>query len=1116
MSEQPHSRVRSLFDQAADLPQEERGAFLDAACDGDAGLRALVERLLAYDTGAGIDEDENGLPKSTPARAPEVTVPNSTSPWPVEAPGLPSRIGRYRVVRLHGEGGMATVYEAEQDQPRRTVALKVIRPGLVTPELVKRFRHEAEILARLQHPGIAQIHEAGVADDGRPFFAMEFIRGMPLDRYAHGRRLDVPARLELLARVCDAVQHAHDTGVIHRDLKPRNILVDETGQPTVLDFGIARVTDPDLLLTANETRTGQLLGTLNYMSPEQIAADSSGLDARSDVYTLGVILYELLAHRLPYQLDQLSVHEVARVIEQEEPPRLGSIDRRYRGDIETIVAKALEKERTRRYASADDLASDVRRHLRRETILARKVSSAERSWRWARRNPSIAVLVGVLIGVLLLATAGSLVAARRFYSLAGAREAQRLAADQARVQEASARRSADLANASLRTTQEMLRRTVYATRSNLALAAWNADDLGQLRALLKLLRPAPGEVDLRGWEWRYLWLLGHEDRLTIPSQKELFLDVAFSPDGETLAGLEWDGRIQLWDRQTGQLLRTTGARAGGPLANLQRGVHTIAFSPDGHSLAGPGENNNLVLYAVETGLPIHRFEGPPGAVLGLAWSPDGRTLVAGISALVMRVWDARDGHLIHKHFGKHDGPVTAVAFSPDGRTIASGSHDRLVKLWNLDDPVQPRAILKGHTAEVRAVAYSPDGRQIASAGHDRTIRIWDTGSATGPTVIWGHTAWVLSLSYGPDSRTLVSSSADRTVRIWNTTSGEAPRAFKGHDERVMAVAVSPDGRELASASADKTVRVWNIASPPHPRTLEAPPGPTVSGSAECLAFSPDGRALVSGHDDRALRVWEFPSGRMLHLLKGHTDYIKCVTFSPDGRTVASGSGDHTVRLWDADTGQPRLTFAGHSNSLRSVLFARDGKTIFSGGHDSTIQAWDPATGVVRYVLHGHSKSVHDLALSPDGRTLASASWDKTCLLWDLASARPRVTLRHDDEVNTVAFSADGRTIATASHDQTIRLWNAADGSLQRILEGHIGSVDGLAFSPDGRLASSSVDSTIRLWDPHSGQTLLILKGHTQRVRCVKFSLDGCTLASASSDRTVKLWEAAPPAVLAAP
>ena len=402
-----------MFAQAADLPRHERGAFLDAACRGEADLRAEVEGLLAYDSGFGMETDEDGFLKSPLVRAPEATPSGSSLPPLRDEPGLPLHIGRYRILRRHGEGGMGTVYEAEQDNPRRTVALKVIRPGLVSPELVKRFSHEAQILARLQHSGIAQVYEAGMGEDGQPFFAMEFIRGMPLDEYARSRGLDAAARLELLARVCDAVQHAHDKGVIHRDLKPGNILVDETGQPKVLDFGVAHVTAADLLTTASRTQAGQLLGTLSYMSPEQIAADPAGLDGRSDVYTLGVILFELLAHRLPYHLEQLPVHEVARVIQQQEPSRLGSIDTLYRGDVEIIVAKALEKDKTRRYASAGDLASDIRRYLRGEAILARPASALYQLRKFARRHKALVAGVSGIFAALLVGTVVSIVFALR-------------------------------------------------------------------------------------------------------------------------------------------------------------------------------------------------------------------------------------------------------------------------------------------------------------------------------------------------------------------------------------------------------------------------------------------------------------------------------------------------------------------------------------------------------------------------------------------------------------------------------------------------------------------------------------------------------------------------------
>ena len=345
--------------------------------------------MLAFDAGFDIDPGEETFLKSPLDRTPQAALPESAFPTSCAEPGLATRIGRYRILRRHGEGGMGTVYEAEQDNPRRTVALKVIRPGLLSSELLDRFSHEAQILGRLQHTGIAQVYEAGMDADGQPFFAMEFIRGMPLDEYARNRSLDAAKRLELLAKVCDAVQHAHQKGVIHRDLKPGNILVDESGQPKVLDFGVAHVTSADQLTTSRRTQTGQLLGTLSYMSPEQIAADPTVLDERSDVYTLGVVLFELLTHRLPYHLDQLPVHEVAWVILHEEPSRLGSVDTAYRGDVEIIVAKALEKDKSRRYASAGDMAADIKRYLRGEVILARPASALYQLRKFARRHKAL-------------------------------------------------------------------------------------------------------------------------------------------------------------------------------------------------------------------------------------------------------------------------------------------------------------------------------------------------------------------------------------------------------------------------------------------------------------------------------------------------------------------------------------------------------------------------------------------------------------------------------------------------------------------------------------------------------------------------------------------------------
>jgi non-specific serine/threonine protein kinase/serine/threonine-protein kinase len=448
-----HDRVSELFLAARRLNASQREAFLDDACAEDKFLRVEIESLLAHDhdheefletpaLGAGFDVgsasfagDGCSLPRGEAA------------PPPVE---LPERIAGYRLLRRLGEGGMGVVYLAEQERPRRQVALKVLRTGMTSPNMLRRFEYEAHVLARLQHPGIAQIFEAGTAETihGRQaFFAMEFVQGRLLTEYADAVRLTSLERLALFVRICDAVQHAHQKGVIHRDLKPANILVDEAGRPKILDFGVARAADTDMQMTVMHTDVGQLVGTLPYMSPEQVAGRPDDLDTRSDVYALGVILYELLARRLPHDLKGRTLHEAARLIREREPPPLGTIDRAFRGDVATIVAKALEKDRERRYASASDLAADIQRCLSDEPIVARPASQFYRMRKFARRNRALvggvaATFVTLIIGVIVASGLALREAEQRRLAVEASRDAER-SAELARDNERKARVVAD-------------------------------------------------------------------------------------------------------------------------------------------------------------------------------------------------------------------------------------------------------------------------------------------------------------------------------------------------------------------------------------------------------------------------------------------------------------------------------------------------------------------------------------------------------------------------------------------------------------------------------------------------------------------------------------------------
>jgi hypothetical protein len=447
--------------------------------------------------------------------------------------------------------------------------------------------------------------------------------GTQLSSVESGHRSLFRSVAQIGRQVAGGLAYAHARGILHRDIKPSNLLLDTEGVVWIADFGLAKGDDEGL------TQSGDILGTLRYMAPERFRGEG---DARADVYALGLTLYELLTLRPAF--DSRDRPEMIERIKTEEPRRPRSVDARIPRDLKTIVLKAIEKDPKARYQSAEAMGEDLRRFLANEPIKARQAGAAEQYWRWARRNPGIAALGGVLTGVLVIATVLSLLAMERFRTqaetqrtLANAREAERQKAEHARADEATARLKADQANSSLLAAQEELRRTVYATRSNLALAAWDATDVGRLRSLLDLLQPTPGEPELRGWEWRYLWQLGHEDWLTLRGEHDGFTDVVFSPDGQTLACLEANGRIHLWDRRTGQSRRTIGVRTREVLYHLSpmSGVHALAFSSDGRRIAGPGPDASLVLYAVDTGLPTLSFEGDHRAVLDLAWSPDGRT-----------------------------------------------------------------------------------------------------------------------------------------------------------------------------------------------------------------------------------------------------------------------------------------------------------------------------------------------------------------------------------------------------------------------------------------------------------------------------------------------------------
>ena len=1093
MPEPTPESVELLFQHAADLDPAQRRAFLDEQCAGDLDLRAAVERLLHFDAKA------QSAPEFLHSPAADVRAELPTT-W-----GVPAFIGRYRILRRHGEGGMGTVYEAEQDNPRRTVALKVIRPGLVSPELVKRFNHEAQILARFQHSGIAQVYEAGMGENGQPFFAMEFIRGIPLDEYARSRGLDQQARLELLARVCDAVQHAHEKGVIHRDLKPGNILVDETGQPKVLDFGVAHVTAADLLTSASRTQAGQLLGTLSYMSPEQIAADPAGLDGRSDVYTLGVILFELLAHRLPYQLEQLPVHEVARVIQQQEPSRLGSIDTLYRGDVEIIVGKTLEKDKTRRYASAGDLASDIRRYLRGEAILARPASALYQLRKFARRHRALVAGGLGIFAALLVGTAVSIVFALR-------------AAENARVADENAR----VANERERSATYQS----YRARIAAAVAALSHHDVADAAVQLDA---APEQ--LRDWEWRHLRTRLDDSTFVIPPQ---------SGASQFLIHDRKDSRIATWTPTSLRLDDLEGNE-----------LLTRSFPPETNLIYRPPLPTRHGLRLV--GSDRARLAGNPA----LASLPE------AVKDKVNLVDD--EGRVQTQLKGPPGTDINQAAVSADGSRLAVIWMDPKNWVFTVYDPVSGRQT----AASAQAIGFtwdlvfSPDGTRIATAGEDGRTSLWD--SSTGTMIIqWQcHSTKVLSVAYRPDGQRLVTTASDGTVRQWDSSTGrEVESPYDRHVGEVLTAKYSPDGLWIASGGTDRTVRVWNAENQHDLAVLHGH-----TGVVSDVTFTADGSHVASvstsgwlGYsEDGTARLWEVGRQAGTSVLRGHTSYVYPVAFSPDGRWIASGSWDNTIRLWDAVTGQSCAKLP-HSGSVRALAFGPDSSWLVSGCYlDESLQIWNvstaqllkkfkgPGTNVIQGIAvspdgdliaatdsdgsaritktksgeeaHYFRMSIgigekKALAYSPDGRLLVCTGEDGTQIdIWDTQTNRRSASLTgHEGAVFSVSFSGDGRLLASASADRTVRVWDVAAAKCVAVLTGHTDEVFSAVFHPDGkRLASAGRDRAIWLWDLATGQEVARLEGHTNFVFSLAYSPDGTSLVSGSGDGTVRIWDTAPPA-----
>jgi WD40 repeat protein len=999
---------------------------------------------------------------------------------PAEPPVVFS-LGDYELVQKIARGGMGVVYRAWQKRLRRSVALKMILSGqLASEEEVERFYAGARAAAQLDHPGIVPVFEVG-EHDGRHYLSMGLVEGGTLAARVRQGPLPGKEAASLVKQVAEAVGYAHHQGVIHRDLKPGNVLLDREGQAKVTDFGLARMVHEH----SDLSRTGQVIGTPSYMAPEQAAGKVHEVGPLADVYALGALLYCLVTGRPPFQA--ASVVETLRQVMEQEPLPPRQLNPEVERDLETICLKCLQKDPGRRYAGARDVAGELGRFLAKEPIRARPVGTAERTWRWCRRNPAVATLAGLVAFLLVTGTVVS-----SFFAIQTSRYAKRLEEE---VLQSNCRR--------------------YVAEFRQAHQAWREGQIPLVEQLLKAQEPDKPEArDLRGFEWYYLKRLCRLELRTLGGHQGTVWRLAFSRDGRRLASACWDHTVKIWDPATGHDVCT--------LRGHEKEVYGVAFSPDGRQVASAGADQTVRVWDADFGRELLVLRDPPAPFMSVAFSADGCRLAAVAGQLnqsgraqpgEVLLWNSQTGKQICTLHG-HSHLVTDVAFSPDGGRLATASLDGSVKVWDTATGQEAFA-LRGHQQGVWCVAFSPDGHRLVSGGDDGTARVWETGRGKVGVALRGHTAPVYAVAFSPDGGSVASASQDCTVKVWNPNTQMELVTLRGHAGPVYGVAFSPDGWRLASAGEDRTAKVWSIANH-EALTLIGDTSATC-----CVAFCPDGRRLASGGSDRTIRIWDAATGVELLTLRGHSGWVNSLVISSDGRWLASASKDRTIKLWDLETGRELLTFSGHAGEVKALAFDPGANRLASASEDRTVKLWDLSTNRELLTIQGHQSGVNNVAFSPDGLRVASASGDLgpdgrpmpgEVKIWDAVTGTELIALPPQaDPIEVLAFSPDGRRLAIGGKDGTMLVWDLALGQEVFRPRGHSNAVRSLAFSPDGRrLASGSDDATVRLWDTATGQELLTLHGHQASVASVSFSPDGRRLASSGHDGAVKLWEATEP------
>ena len=1098
-----------------------------------ASICLACKRDLSRDPGSSSAQGKDCCPVcggwEVHAAPPAVSLEGFPAPAPLAAilgEALPPAIGRYTIVRLLGQGGMGAVYEAVQDAPKRTVALKVIRPGLMNHKMLRRFMFEAEVLGKLQHPGIAAIYEAGTAETAagvRPYIAMEYVAGQRLGKYVDSNKLSLKSRLELLAALADAVHYAHTKGVIHRDLKPGNILVlppaakDGAPVPKILDFGLARSTDEETGASLR-TETGAVLGTLNYMAPEQAQGTPDGVDTRADVYALGVIAYEVLTGQLPLKLNPTALYDALRVIREDEPTHLSVHDRSLRGDVEVIVAKAMEKDKERRYESAGAFAADIRRHLRDEPITARPASAMYQVRKFAKRHKT---LVGGVAVVIVALSLGVAIASWQAVRATRAEKNAERERDVGAAAQVAAERARDDAQAQRRHAETRLVDTLRAQAAAENLAG---EGLQSHRTFEEARREAerlglPTEaldMELLECESR------HPSPIATYQPRGRTLDV--SPDGRTLATVSPGGKsLRFWDV-------VTGASVGKPLENAA-GITVAFFSPSGKYLAAGSKNGELTIWQLADAAVLHRVSLDAGSINSLAFSPDERTLAIAADHIRVLLVDVATGRR-STSFASPQGTSTRVCFLPDGKRIVDTGGPTLIR----DHSIHISDAATG--AELRqvtfpadnlrwfALAVRTDGKRAAACDYFGNLSIFDPEAgeilATGKLPLQPN-----DLAYTPDGKTLLAAMTNGALATLDADTGALAVTKAAHQGDLNRCGVLPAANLCWSAAGrdDALFKVWNLGEPPAMRPL-VPAGASIANFdvspdgnflaiartnavldvVDCatgksllslprdiragygmVAILPDGRRLVYTINMGAIGLLDLAGKAPLRIISSPArSWSSYITVSPDGRFAATSEPQSGIYLYDLLAGAfLRSIPQPAEDRMQCLTFTPDSKALLSGSV-GCVQAWDPNTGLLlqrRPVGVGEIWYSRRMALPlGDDRVVTGSS-----RLFEAyrISDGGQVWKHADVSTADITATGDSRRIYTCGRDMSVRVWDGQSGDeIHQFRNIARAAVPSAVCARNVPVLVISDGSAMSLWDFRRMATQRTLEAESQKARIV--------------------------------